>query len=163
MKKVVSIICMVIVLLSVSSCSADKKTNATSAKDAKATIVDNAGNTVTMTYSELYKECQNDAKFEKTYRGAEITFIGTVSSIDTNIRYEGTSLREDRINFKEGYTLYLNAGEFTSLLETLSVDSKVQVKSNICSNFGKIEIRGCSRSGAYGKDSMSKTKLTIVH
>lgn len=161
MKKAVSLLLALSVLILMCACGG------ASAKESPATIIDNQGNTVEMTHDELfqvYKE--NELKFEKLYGAAKITFVGTVESINTEIRAAATGpLRNicwDEIEFEEGWTVLVHHGSYDDILMELGAGSKLQVESQIQYAFINVQIAGCSDYGSKDVDSLKQTVLTIV-
>ena len=74
----------------------------------KAFVIDNNGNGISITKNELASLArENKSSFEKQYRGAEISFKGTVKSVSTNVYVNGSSIPVDIIEFKEGWKVYL--------------------------------------------------------
>ena len=129
-----------------------------------ATITLEDGSTEELTCEELENIYDtNQAKFEK-YKGAPITFVGTVKSVDTYFRQSGSSIILDSIEFEEGWTVYLAYGSYNSILEKLDEGTKVKVKSNIYGFGFGIDIRGTNSDyyASYNDDSLKKTVLTIV-
>lgn len=155
MKKFLCLFLVLVMCLSLCACS--------TASNSPATIVDNDGNTVSMTAKELrdiYSE--NKAKFDKYYYGATINFTGTVESVRTDFLENGSHIRFDSITFKEGWEVHLLHAWNDDILVELSEGTVVEVSSKIFSCFGiTVDIRGMTSTG-YNKDTLKETTLKIV-
>lgn len=155
MKKALSLLLALVLCLGLCACATQSSS--------PAAIVDNDGNSVSMTAKELcdiYSE--NKAKFDKYYYGAAINFTGTVEKIETDFRQNGSDIRVDRIIFQEGWEVYLLHGWYDDVLVELSKGTVVEVSSKIFSCFGNtVDVRGMSTVG-YNKDSLKETTLKIV-
>ena len=92
-----------------------------STKDTSAaTIETNEGETVEMTAAELIDVYDsNEAKFEKLYTGAEITFTGTVKSVKTKCSVCATagtvSANQNKIVFEEGWCLIVGTDNYNAI------------------------------------------------
>ena len=111
MKKALSLILALVLCLGLCACGAGTETP-TEPAVTKATIVTNEGNTVEMSAEDLFKEFDgNEARFNKLYRDAKITFTGTVKSIrvDTLVLNGkgGATGHENKIVFEEGWCLII--------------------------------------------------------
>ena len=160
MKKAISILLALVIVLSLCACSVASNSPATISP---ATIVDNDGNTVSMTAKELcdiYSE--NKAKFDKYYYGATISFTGTVESVQTNLRKNGSSTTVDSIKFQEGWEVHLLHAWNDDILVELSKGTVVKVSSKIYSCSGNtVDVRGMNSIG-YNKDTLKETTPKIV-
>lgn len=116
-----------------------------------ATITDNDGNTVQMTAKEL-KEVydENEARFDKLYKDAEITLTGTVESIKSNFMYSGSSTRYDSITLEDGWQVDIAHGSHDDVLSELGAGSTITVTSEIYSAVGA-NIKLCSMSSSNGR------------
>lgn len=155
MKKALSLLLALVLCLGLCACATQNSS--------PAAIIDNDGNSVSMTAKELcdiYSE--NKAKFDKYYYGATINFTGTVESVRTDFLMNGSDIRVDRITFKEGWEVYLLHAWNDDILVELSEGTVVEVSSKIFSCFGNtVDVRGMSTVG-YNKDSLKETTLKIV-
>ncbi len=123
--KIIIAVLSTIMALSVTACTAkDANTvenQVESTKDiSAATIVTNEGETVEMTATELIDVYDsNEAKFEKTYTGAEITFTGTVKSVNTKCSVCATagkvSANQNKIVFEEGWCLIIGSENYNAI------------------------------------------------
>ena len=102
--------------------------------DITATIITNSGETVKMTRSELEEIYEsNEAKFEKEYHGAKISYEFTVRSIETGIYFGSDTSGNcfDRINCKESLWNVLVLHDSFSNLDELEVGDRLYVESRI--------------------------------
>ena len=136
-------------------------------KESPAVIIDNNGNTVEMTHGELiqaYKD--NQLKFEKLYGAADITFVGTVKNVKSEIHAAATGVLSnicwDEIYFEEGWKVLVHHGSYDDILMELSPGDKLQVESQIYRAFINVEVTGCSEYGVKGNEGMKTPVLTIV-
>ena len=131
MKKLMSFMLAVLMLLTLAACSGNggQTANATQAPTEAPTaepteainpytianVITNEGNSVTISFDELIATYDsNEARFDKLYKGAKITFTGTVQYIKTNTSvcakegkvYSGQS----KIVFEEGWCLIIGDG-----------------------------------------------------
>ena len=125
-----------------------------------ATIINQEGEAETLTAKEVcsvYNE--NEAKFDKYYKGAEISFYGTVSEIDASFREEGgSSTVWDSVKFKEGFKLYLPSEVYD--IADLSKGDILYVRSNIYSGFAcefGLDLRTTSGDVGYNLESLKET------
>lgn len=152
-KKIFLVLLVLIIGLSTTGCG-----NSYASKDA--TVINREGKKETLTSKEIcsvYDE--NDAKFKKYYAGAEISFIGTVSEVDSYFRENGDSRLWDAISFKEGFRVYLPYEEYD--IADLSKGDVLYVKSNIYSGFdcGTLDLRGTGGSEGYSTESLKTTVI----
>ncbi len=140
MKKVLSLIGLVALLLSLAACGGDagksKKDDKAEEKASAATITTNEGKTVTMTAEELIDAYDsNEASFNKLYQYAEIQFTGTISNIkvDTSVLVESGKIRsgQQKIVFEEGWCLALSEDNTTYDLAEFNAGDVVKVTSSI--------------------------------
>ena len=133
-------------------------------RETKATIVDNQGEKIELSAKELKEVYEtNEAKFERVYKGANISFEGTVKSVEADCTEYGSGIALDRIVFEEGWKVSLAHGTNTEFLEDLEKGTKVRVKSNINSCFGiDIDIRGMNEDGSYSRKSLEKTEIELA-
>lgn len=130
-----------------------------------ATVIDNEGNTIEITSDELIKiNKENEAKFEKYYDGAKITFVGTVKSVEYGLLLHTSHIICDTIEFEEGWKVYLSHEQYYDLLVELSAGDKVEVQSNIYyAESLLIDIRGTNpNTGGYNEKTLKYTKLKLV-
>ena len=168
-KKVYKLILMSLVFILLTGCGnsvfigKEKDNNKVSAIK-KATIVDKEGKTVEMTSKELKKIYdQNEAKFDKYYKVASITLVGTVKSVETNFREIGSSTTLDAIVLEEGWEVNLPAGYYEDTLIELSAGDLIYVDTNIFSCFKlPIDLRGTSTTGGYTSTTLKQTKIMKV-
>lgn len=163
MKKVISILLVLVMALSLCACSTAPNAPVAGASNSPATIIDNEGNAVSMTAKELcdiYSE--NKAKFDKYYYGATINFTGTVESVQTGFRENGSSTTVDSIKFQEGWEVHLLHGWNNNILVELSKGTVIKVSSKIFSGFANtVDVRGMNSIG-YTNDTLKETTLIIV-
>lgn len=155
MKKSLLIFLTLILCLALCACSST----------VKATVTDNEGTEIELSAKEIWKiKSENEAKFDSLYKGAEITFVGTVKSVKTYFRESGSNVNFDSISFKEGFTVYLLSGYEEDLLKELSAGDKVEVTSQIDDCFGGyVEVMGLySNGGGYNADTLMKTELKLI-
>ncbi|MBQ3009567.1 MAG: hypothetical protein IJD81_00085 [Oscillospiraceae bacterium] len=162
MKKLVSLLLTLSMLFALCACGGS------TVKELPATIIDNEGNTVEMTHDELLQvNKDNQLKFEKLYGGADITFIGTVKNIKTEIYAAATgvlsSICWDEIYFEEGWKVLVHHGSYDDILMQLSAGDKLQVESQIYYAFISVEITGCDEYGSKGNDGLKMPILTLVN
>lgn len=136
MKKALSLILAIVLCLGLCACGVGTETP-TEPAVTKATIVTNEGNTVEMSAEDLFKEFDgNEARFNKLYRGATITFTGTVKYIkaDTAV-YSGNSVRPDqnKIVFEDGWCLIIGYKNDTYDLADYYPGQKLEVTTGIIS------------------------------
>lgn len=152
MKKLLSVLVIVILCFSLFACSQADKT--------KVTVTPINGNSETMTVSEFKEAGKNELK----YQGAEITFVGTVKEIQTNIYENGSSIKTDYITFEENIQVYLLSGYNTDFLSSIDIGDKVEVTSNLFSADGYyIDVRGMSSKEGYNEESLKKTTLSHAY
>lgn len=160
------IIILVIVALIISGRSITRMIN-----EAKAVaIVEKNGNKEEVTAKEIMKQFrENEVRAKNKYIGANITFVGTVRSIESGFYQNGSSVMVDCIEFKEGWDVYLCHGMMTPILMEMEPGTKVKVESNIyyvssAEIGGSVDIRGMEPGSiGYTVDSLTNnTKLTIV-
>ena len=159
---VVVIVAAILMLVLVKGCGAELNTHNVPAK-----IVDNEGNHVEMTAKELEAlQDENEAKFEKYYVGAKISFTGTVEEIKTNFTWNGSSIIFDAIYFEEGWYVFVLHGSENDLLGELEVGDKVEVESQIYDAHMGIRLQGSTKNAIYGtiygEEDLLKTKLSLV-
>lgn len=162
MKKAVSTILALALCFGMCACSSNSSNSSNVTNDPKstpATITDNEGNTVSKSAKELMDlSSGNEAKFNSLYRGAKITFTGTLKKIETNTALN-SSTPYDIVYFEEGWTVFLPMYTYTEVLSTLDIGSQVYVSSNIntCSFLGFVDVRGMADKIGYSDTSMKKT------
>ena len=72
MKKILNILVILLFVCCTTACGNKNS-------DIKATITDNEGNIINMSSKEMFELYDgNEAKFDKYYLGAKITFVGTM-------------------------------------------------------------------------------------
>ena len=176
MKKIVCGLLAILLTFSLCACNktTDTKNGASNTKteekkETPATIVDNEGNTVQMTASELVAVAGNSAKFDKLYRGASIKFTGKVKEVKTSLSYNGGGFY-DFIFFEEGWYVALpeddyDNGKYAGILADIDVGDMVTVESDICycnTSLKEIDIRGMASDNiGFDEESMMKTIITI--
>ena len=141
MKKYISLLLALVLCLSLCACGGGNNTennNSSAEKEdtTKATVITNEGETVTMTADELIEIYDsNEAKFNKLYSGAKITFVGTISNIkvDTSVIVESGSVKagQNKIVFEEGWSLVIGADNTTVDLADLDVGAVYEVTTSI--------------------------------
>lgn len=155
MKKLLSILFVVIFCLSLCACG-------NSANSTPADIVNDDGNIVQMSVNDLidiYNE--NEAKF-KSYKGNDISFVGTVKKVESDFRRTGDSFSTDTIIFEEGWEVIILVGDYNGLASKLSAGDKVSVSSQIYScNGNKVEIVGMN-GNYYDRRSIRDSVLEKV-
>lgn len=131
-KKKILVIFMVLALcLSLCACGGSGVT--------EATIIDNEGNTVQMTARELIALAnENEVKFDKLYNRAEINLVGIVESIDTNTRFNGSTILMDIIKLKDGWEICMYSNSHDDVLQELSAGDTVEITSEIYFTFGSV-------------------------
>ena len=136
-----------------------------SSESVKATIITRSGETEQLSKREL-KEIynENEAKFEKSYLGAEISFVGTVSKVEYDFFEQLGSGRTsmDAIILKEGFKVYLPHDLYD--MTEFSKGDKVYVCSNIYSAFSGnyIDLRGTGGSIGFNETSLKTTIIKNV-
>ena len=176
MRKVSCIILAVLVVFGLCACKEASNSGAGannvgtgSKNETPATIVDNEGNTVQKTATELIEIAGNQAKFEKLYRGASIKFTGKVEKVATSMSYNGGGFY-DMIFFEDGWIVRLpediyGNGKYADVLAEIDVGDSVTVESDICScNTGlkEIDIRGMASDNiGWDNESLLKTVIKV--
>ena len=160
MKKILSLIIALVLCMSLCACGSNQE----EAEETKATIVDDNGNTYSLSSSELKEiENSNEAQFDSIYCGADISFVGTVKKVETYFRRSGSSTVFDSISFEEGWKVYLLHDYNKDFIVNLSVGDKVKVESQIFGyDVGYIEVMGMNGEG-YTNSSLTYTDLTLVN
>ena len=141
MKKAVTLILALMLLLSLCACGGNSENGAGTEDSSKATIVTNEGETVELSAQDLFDEFDaNEARFAKVYQGAAIEFVGTVDYIklETNVftgEYTGGGVasKQNKIVFEEGWCLILFAGNTTYDLADYYPGQKLKVSTGILS------------------------------
>lgn len=133
MKKVISIIVSVTMLLILGGC--DEKNFMGYSGVEKAKIITNDGKKLEASADDLFEEYDFDhEKFEKNYKGASIEFIGTVKDIkkDTSV-YIGNCIagEQNKIVFEEGWCLIIGNENKTYNLEDYDVGQTLKVSTGI--------------------------------
>ena len=102
------------------------------------TVTDNLGTTTEMKISELINASENDAKFNKYYYGAQVTFEGKIKSIVVdgmhNIMYQPSrGAVSDSIIFEtvDGITIELGLDNGVEDLSSLNIGDTLKVNSYI--------------------------------
>lgn len=123
MKKLLSIILISVLCLSLFACNRNSiETNV------KATIIDNKGNTVELSFDEFLKiNKENEAKFETLYKGASITVEDAVEKIDTGL------LSTYSIHLESGWKVEVLQSTYD--LSDVNKGDKIRVTSKINSIF----------------------------
>lgn len=136
-------------------------TNSKSLVSKTAAVINKEGNTENLTAKELCSVYDdNSAKFKKYYAGAEISFIGTISKVESHFREGSSSTLWDSITFNEGFKVYLPYDVYD--IADLSKGDVIYVKSNIYSGFAcdlELDLRGTGGSEGY---STSSLKTTVI-
>lgn len=153
-KKIINLLFIAIIVMFFTGCEKKDTTKIDENNNiSKATIINNEGKTEQLSSSDIidiYKE--NDAKFQKYYLSAKISFDGTIKSISTEsyncydtvnvIRYDngintfvGTSGSSDKrkcisVYFEEGYKLFIPESNLLDVAD-ISKGDKYHVDSNI--------------------------------
>lgn len=173
MKRVLIVIMSIAVIVSLCACGATNSgIDNNSASDQannitrSAIIIDNEGNRVQKSATELVEIYNgNQAKFNKLYRGASITFTGTVKEVKTSIAYNSNAFY-DMIFFEEGWVVRLPENKYTNILANIDVGGKVYVDSDInsCSGFGnEVDIRGMAEDNiGFDDESLNSTIIKVV-
>jgi len=154
MKKVISLILVLIMILSLSACGGTSS---------GATIIDNEGNTIQMTADELMEANGNEVYFDKMYAGAEIVVEGTVEKVDFGFYSNGSPILFDRVELEEGWEVYLPHDAYD--LAELAVGTKVRIASNVYRTFVNVELLGCFYDEdqlVYTDSSLRTTELTVI-
>ena len=133
MKRILALFLALLMALSLCACGGDTEADD---ETAKATIVTNEGETVTMTAQELMDEYDtNEARYKKLYKGAKIDFTGTVATIKTNtsVIVEDNSVKatQNKIVFEEGWCLVIGAENTSFDLAEYSKGQKLKVSTGI--------------------------------
>ena len=159
MKKITTLLIVLIISVLFVACG-----QSVQEKKATASITDNEGNTVELSAEEVQEIYDgNEAKFEKLYQGADISFIGTVESVDSGFRNSGSDILLDSIIFEEGWQVSLLHGSHEDLLIELSPGDMLEVHTQIYSGFGIwVDLRGTSPRGGYNEDTLLQTVITKV-
>lgn len=157
MKKLLVLLMVALLSLSLFACGESAE------QVCKATVTDKDGNVVELSAQEIMNiESENEAKFDSLYKGADITFIGTVRSIETDFYYNGSSYPTDSIEFEEGFKVFLYGGYEEDLLKTLSVGDKLKVSSQIADCGLYVEVKGLSDTGGWTESTLKSTKIERV-
>ena len=143
-KKTIVILLLIAVALGVTGCGANKneKTNSI----IKAKVTDNTGNKLEITADELldvYNE--NNAKFEKIYKDAEIELEGKVEKVSSNMG----GWIYDIVYLENNWEILFSKDYYD--LSNLEKGTKVRVKSKIAgkdpeNNLNKMAIYGIRKS-----------------
>lgn len=176
MRRVSCIIVAVLIVIGLCACSETSssvtntnKVVSSSKNEMPATIVDNEGNTVQKTATELIAIAGNQAKFEKLYRGASIKFTGKVKKVETSLSYNGGGFY-DMIFFEEGWIVRLpedvyGNGKYADVLAEIDVGDSVTVESDICDcnpGLKEIDIRGMASDNiGWSDESLLKTVIKV--
>ncbi len=161
-KKILSILLIGVMVIGLTGCNS-KNSNS------KATITDNNGDVVELSFEELENIFEsNSVKFENNYSGATIKFKGIVKSISNRIscRIANTGCR--RINFTNGWYVYLlddtednthlNSYDFTSF----DVGDTLKITSKIAKDSSDIIIENIEQANRYSPTSTENTILEKV-
>ena len=131
--------------------------------DAKATIIDNQGNTVELTAKELMDiHNENEATFDTLYSNAEISLVGTVEKIEYNISTSGGSglfIKRDYITLKEGWELAVIHGSHDDVLLNLKNGDKLEIQTEISDVWIEVELGDYSSHDARNWEDHSSIKL----
>lgn len=135
MKKIWAVILLLIGVLLISGCG-NKTENDIDSIDKKASIITNSGETISMSAKDLMDVYDaNEAKFIKDYKGAKITFTGTVNSIDIEsnviVKKGGVTSNQNRIIFEEGWCLVLGSTNDKYDLADYNKGDKLEVTTGI--------------------------------
>lgn len=105
-----------------------------SEEDLKVTVITNSGEEIETTRKELEEiYASNQALFNKEYHGAKVSYIITVSSVETNIYFgnntNGTCY--DRINSKNSMWNVLLLHDAFANLDEIEVGDRIYVESQL--------------------------------
>ena len=137
MKKAVTLILALMLLLSLCACGGNSENGAGTEDTSKATIVTNEGETVELSAQDLFDEYDaNEARFAKVYQGASIEFVGTVDYIKVKTYVcdgDGATTDQNKIVFKEGWCLVLGCENTTYDLADYYPGQKLKISTGILS------------------------------
>ena len=169
MKKILSILLIGVMVIRLTGCNS-KNSNS------KATITDNNGDVAELSFDELENIFKsNSVKFENNYLGATIKFNGIVKSISEPIscRIVNTGCR--RVNFTNGWFVYLldEEEEYTNRKETwvslnpydfmsFDVGDTLKITSKIAKDSSDIIIENIEQANRYSPTSTENTILEKV-
>lgn len=143
MKKITSVILMILFCLSFCSCADNSNTKkSTSQNKYLASVRTNEGEIVSVSAQDLIDEYKaNEARFKKIYGGADISFTGTVKSvkIETDV-YGGVDrwiTKQNVIIFEEGWKLIIGQNNTTYDLAEFYPGQKLNVSTGIFAPYGK--------------------------
>lgn len=136
MKKAVTLILALMLLLSLCACGGNSENGAGTEDTSKATIVTNEGETVELSAQDLFDEYDaNEARFAKVYRGATIEFVGTVDYIKFETAVPSDANRvtsnQNKIVFEEGWCLILGDENTTYDLADYDPGQKLKISTGI--------------------------------
>ena len=167
-RKILVIGLSLILLIGLTGCGNNEDNN--NPRDNKMTIIDNDNKTVNMSINELYDiSKENEAKFQKYYLGAKVSFDGVISNVEVDdsscksstsfVQWQsgkesitGTSYGDKtpcaKITFKGGIYLYIPNTLITDIAE-ISNGDKYHVESNLIYFWANnLFIYGVTDSGA---------------
>lgn len=152
MKKLLAMVLVLVMVLSLGACGGGNGSSV------KATIIDNDGATVSLSSKEILEIYNgNEAKFDKSYEGAQVTIAGTIESIEAG---RNSSLGQSvyGITLEEGWWIMVLKNSHDEVVDLVPGD-KVTITSTLqgCS-VDKVELFSISSSGKVFKD---KSTITI--
>ncbi len=127
MKKVISILLVLVMALSLCACG-ETITSGASSNSVKSRVVVNGETFSISDFKNLVKD--NNYKFEKTYVGQTATVTGKVTKIDGAMRHGNLNVYLDAVIVVEN-TWYFEVNSDNSILNTLNVDDVVTITGTI--------------------------------
>lgn len=145
MKKAISILLVLVLCLSMCACNPNTNTdNAANNNNSdsynnhpKATIINNDGETETLTAGDLHKlNNGNQVAFNKKYIGASVTLIAQVVSVHGKTVFNGHSMVA-YVQLEDGWCVEASSSK---VVENLMPGDYVKVTGKIYSVFGGIQL-----------------------
>jgi len=130
-KKILKILLIGFILFGLVGCKNDdnKKIDL---KDSKAEIIDGNDKKSNLSYNEIQEIINsNEAKFEQEYEGSQIKFQGTLKSVKTNVTCPNSEAVCNKVEFEEGWTLYVLDDISKDVLATLNKSDQLVVETGL--------------------------------
>lgn len=176
MKKAISLILALILVVSFCSCGSTASSNTSNevnetntnhqqeeSTDTKLTILNNEGAVESMTFNELKSIAkENEAKYEKYYRGAPVVAQGYVDSVSYDYWENGNrSISYDSVQLADGLKVKV-LHDSCEILVDLSKGDKVQIITNIAGTASFLDFYGASKGGGYDRNTLASTRISKV-
>lgn len=178
MRKIFLSLIFIVLFSLVTGCGNKEKFNP---RDSKMSIIDNENKSINMSINELHEVSKsNEAKFQKYYLGAKVSFDGIVSSVELDdyscksatsfVQWQsgkesitGSSYADTtpcaKITFEGGTYLYIPSEKIIDITEINSGD-KYHVESNLIYFWANnLVVYGVSDSGAI---DFYETKISLL-